>query len=147
MNVLSLSSTAHASSPVTCCVTHLWMHSSTLTSFSYCGVQYRTQYSRWGHTSTKYSRRITSSDQLAMLCLMTPKRWFVLWLPGNTAGLCWATATSTPRYLLAKLLPSDSAPVCQCPVLSILGAAPSIFLCWTLCHCWLSNGPSLSKSF
>lgn len=136
----------HASSPVTHCVALLWIDLSTSTSFLYCGGQYRTQYSGRGHTSTKCSRRITSSDQLAMLCVMTPRRWFALWLPGHTAGLCWTAVTSTPRSLPAELLPTHSAPVCQCPTLPILDAAHSIFLCWTCCHCWLPNGPSLSRS-
>ena len=67
-----------SSSPLNSFVVLLWALSRTLTSFSYCGAQNCTQCSKWGHTSAQCSRRITSFDEMAMLCLMQPKRWFAL---------------------------------------------------------------------
>ena len=52
--------TGHAFSPVTSFVALLWMLSSTLTSFLYCGAKNCTQYSRVGCTNPSYSRGITS---------------------------------------------------------------------------------------
>lgn len=50
--------------------------SSTSTSFLYCWAQNCTQYSRWGHSSTKNSGRITSLCWPAMLCLNQPQMQF-----------------------------------------------------------------------
>lgn len=51
----------------------LWTLSGTLASFSYCGTQNCTQCSKRGHISAKCSRRITSFDKTAVLCLMQSK--------------------------------------------------------------------------
>lgn len=67
-SIFSLSSWHLPSSPFTSFLALLQMHSSILI-FLYCGDQNCTQYSRWGHTNTKW---ITSFYWLAMLCLMHP---------------------------------------------------------------------------
>lgn len=56
----------------------LWMLSRTLPSLLYCGTQNCTQHQAWGFTSAKYIGRITTFDQLAMLCLSHLKVWLAL---------------------------------------------------------------------
>ena len=51
-------------------VAFFWAHSRTQTSFSYCRVQNCTQFSKWGSTNAEWNRRITSFDQLTIVCLM-----------------------------------------------------------------------------
>lgn len=67
-----------SSSPLNIFVMLLWTLSRTLASFPYCGTQNCTQFSKWGHISAKCSRRNTSFDETAVLCLMQPKIWFPL---------------------------------------------------------------------
>lgn len=86
--VLSLSFQDVPSSPVTSFVAFLWAFLRTLTSILCCGAQYCIQYSKRGRTSTKYKGRITSFDQMVMLCcghsskmhgLIWSKDFFYLW--------------------------------------------------------------------
>jgi len=144
-NAPSLSSQHVPPSPVTSFVALVWMLSSTLTSFLYCGAQNCTKYSRWGRTNTKYSRRIASFD-LPPCCDPTDsKMQFALLEPRHPAGSHWACCHQPAPFLLscssATHLPG-SACVQHC---SILGAELSIFLCWTSCCCsllYLSNALS-----
>lgn len=95
------------------------------------------------HTNTKYSGRITFSDQLATPCLMHPKLLFALLA---ARAHCWLMLslllTSTPRSLSAELLSHRLSPsLCLCPAL--LHPNCSTCPCWISCHIW-SLYPSVS---
>lgn len=78
----------------------------------YPGAQNWREYSSWGRTNAKCSKRITTFDHLAMLCLMPPC------LPGHNTVWCWDAVTSNPRLLSAELLSSHSFPrLYLCPAL------------------------------
>lgn len=81
------------------------------------------QYFRWSHTNM-YSRRIITSDWLAMLCLIYSKMWLaalaanahywlMLSLPLTSFLLCWSPATCLPHHSYVRYY-------------SIPGAEPSI---------------------
>lgn len=106
-SVLRLSS-QDASSPFTSFVAPLWMLSSILVSFLYCGDRDSIHYSRWDCTNPKYGGRSTSFDWLAILCLMHPVWGLPSWLPGipwadvepvvdwNPQILFWSPTTYLP---------------------------------------------------
>lgn len=81
-------------------------------------------YSRWGCTNAKYSRRCTSFDQLALLCLMHPKMHFAsgyqtlqLMLnllspaPPGPSLLSWRSLSS---YFSSSLCPCLALLCCRC---------------------------------
>lgn len=89
------------------------------------------------------SGRITSFDQLAVLCLMYPKMQFVLLAAEHTADSCWAYCKPAPAdHFLSSCSLATCLLVCTCVQhYSVPSAERIIFLFWTLCHCWLTNGP------
>lgn len=94
-SVLRLSS-QDASSPFTSFVAPLWMLSSILVSFLYCGDRDSIHYSRWDCTNPKYGGRITSFDWLAILRLMHPSMGIALLVARYTMGWCWACCWLEP---------------------------------------------------
>lgn len=105
--VLSLSFQDVLSSPVTSFAAFLWAFLRTLTSILCCGTQYCIQYSKRGRTSTKYKGRITSFDQMVMLCCgHSSKMHGLIWskdiLPLNTE-LC-STILSFYIHLIPEYL-------------------------------------------
>ena len=107
--VLSCSSQAMPSSPVTICVALLWTHSRTLMFFFNGGAQ-----NRRGQAPGEAAPAPNAAGQLCLLtalCLMNPGMGFALW--AARAG-CWLALSllpaSTPRSLSAGLLPSHSSP-------------------------------------
>ena len=105
----------------------------------YFRAQNCTQCSRWGCTSTKYSRNTISFDLLAVLCLMHSELWFATCLSGHTAGCWWAFHHQQTQVHFS---PAILLPIYACAQLcSICSAAPSNHLCWTICCWWLPNTP------
>lgn len=100
--------------------------SRTLTSFSYCESQNSSQYSSSDHISTtKFSMRITSFEQLTMHVHCIPKCSLPFQLPGHTVYTCWSSfwqACPDPFLLICSL--SAFLPVCICAhilLIKILG--------------------------
>lgn len=121
-NVLSLSSHDMPSRPITSFIALLWMLSRTFTSFSYCGAQNSTQYSRWAH-AWLCSKCVLSSLVASTRCWLVLSSchhhhqvpWFwAAHLPPNIF-LCWTSCSFWwPRALKSiAILPQGLPPRSQ----------------------------------
>lgn len=129
--------------------------SSILTFPLHCGAQNCTQYARWVCTSTKYSRRIDSFNQLAVLCLTHPKMWFVSW--GMLLAHVKPDDDQHPRSISDELLFNHSFPSlylylalvfprCRTWHLSLLNVMRSISEC-PISECFSLSRPLCKASY